>query len=84
MVGHGENRGSRKRKTESDVTMALEELTMDLTEVKRGSLTLWMIIQAKLGLLSSLVTPQLFLMFTISSRSGILLKVDEQESKRES
>jgi len=42
-------RKNSQRKTESNAAMALEELTMDLTEVKRGSLTLWMIIQAKLG-----------------------------------
>lgn len=43
-----------------------------------------MITQENLGLLSILVTPQLFFMLTDSSRSGILLKVDEQEPKLES
>lgn len=34
-----------------------------------------------LGPLSILVTPQLFFVLKNCSRSGILLKVDEQESK---
>lgn len=43
-----------------------------------------MITLANLGLLSILVTPQLFFLLIDCSRSGILLKVDEQEPKHKS
>lgn len=62
--------------------MALKK--SNLIEVLKDNLMLWMITQENLGLLSILLKPQLFFLLTDSSRSGILLKVDEQESKHES